>query len=110
VALRWIVARNPLYPLSAALLLFGINRLSTDVVLTASILARWLNGYWEPRIVAVTVGICLLAGPAYYLFDKTKTPPAGQVAIIGSFLLSGLGTIAALTRSLWNPSVSRSNE
>src|SRR5687768_1735892 len=28
--LRWIVARNPLYPLSAALLLFGINRLSTD--------------------------------------------------------------------------------
>jgi hypothetical protein len=28
--LRWVVARNPLYPLSAALLLFGINRLSTD--------------------------------------------------------------------------------
>jgi hypothetical protein len=80
------------------------------MVLAACILSRWLRGYWEPRIVVIAACICLFAAPAHYLFGKVKTSPAGLVALIGSFLLFGLGTIAALTRSAWNPSVSRNNE
>jgi hypothetical protein len=80
------------------------------LVLAACVLSRWLRGYWEPRLVTIAACICLFAAPAHYLFEKARTSPAGLVAIVGSFLLFGLGTIAALTRSAWNPSASRNNE
>ena len=89
---------------------FRIGGAVSIVVLAACVLSRWLRGCWEPRLVAIAACICLLAAPAHYLFDKGKTSPAGLVAIIGSFLLFGLGTLAALTRSAWNPSGTRSNE
>ena len=86
---RWIIAGNPFYPLSAA----GV--------------ARWMTGCWGARLVPAGAAVSLGAAPAYYLFDQARSSPAGLIAVIGSFLLFGLGTVAALTRNSWNHSESR---
>ena len=80
------------------------------LVIAASAIARWLTGEWGPRLVPIAAGACLLVAPAHPIFDIAKSSPAGLLAIVGSFLLFGLGTIAALTRSAWNPSASRNYE
>jgi hypothetical protein len=54
--------------------------------------------------------MCLVFAPAHPVFDIAKSSPAGLLAIVASFLLFGLGTVAALTRSAWIPSVSRNYE
>ena len=69
--LRWIIAGNPFYPLSAA----GV--------------ARWITGCWGARLVPAGAAISLVAAPAHYLFDKAKTSPAGLIAVIGVFSCSG---------------------
>ena len=70
-------------------------------------LARWLAGEWASRLVPLVAGLCLAVAPAHPAFEMAKGSPAGLLAIVASFLLFGLGTIAALTRSEWNPSASR---
>ena len=80
------------------------------LVLAACAIARWLSGEWGSRLVPLAAGICLLVAPAHPVFDIAKVSPAGLLAIGASFLLFGLGTIAALTRSAWSPSMSRNYE
>jgi len=80
------------------------------LVLAACGIARWLAGEWGSRLVPFAAGTCLLVAPAHPVFDIAKASPAGLLAIVASFLLFGLGTVAALTRSAWNPSVSRNYE
>src|SRR5258705_7690670 len=82
--LRWIIARNPFYLLSAALLLFGVNRLSIDpgfipgeesnlvfnfcalqvyeflLVLVAIFLARRLIWYDSTLLIAIENGLVLV--------------------------------------------------
>jgi hypothetical protein len=82
----------------------------TMLVLAACAVARWLTGEWAPRLVPIAAGVCLLVALAHHAFDIAKASPTGLLAIIGSFLLFGLGTVAALTRSAWNPPVSRNYE
>jgi hypothetical protein len=54
--------------------------------------------------VAVPVAGLLVAlcSPANVVFVKLQSTPAGIMAVAGSFLLFGLGTIAALTKSRWS--------
>jgi hypothetical protein len=80
------------------------------VVLAACGIARWLAAEWASRLIPLAAGACLLAALAHPLFDLAKASPPGLLAIVASFLLFGLGTIAALTRGTWNPSVSRNYE
>jgi len=77
------------------------------MVLDAAAVSRWRAGCWGARLVPAGAAISLVAAPAHYLFDKAKSSPAGLIAVIGSFLLFGLGTVAALTRNSWNHSESR---
>jgi hypothetical protein len=80
------------------------------LVLVASAVARWLAGEWGPRLVPIAAVACLLVAPAHPAFNIAKQSPAGLVAIAASFLLFGLGTVAALTRGSWSPSASRNYE
>ncbi len=98
-SLAWIVqsfawVRNGvpvLLPLSIAAVVFAVCGL------------RWfIRLNWSPVVVpiaAVMVGLC---SPANLAFVKLQTTPIGIMAIAGSFLLFGLGTIAALTKHRWN--------
>lgn len=76
-------------------------------VLFIGILAQWIAGYRVSRVVVASALVSLLATPANYLVDKIRSSPTGLLAVVGSFLLFGLGTAAALTRSSWNHSASR---
>jgi hypothetical protein len=80
------------------------------LVLAVCGVARWLTGEWGSRLVPVAAGMCLVFAPAHPVFDIAKSSPAGLLAIVASFLLFGLGTVAALTRSAWIPSMSRNYE
>jgi len=80
------------------------------LVLAACGLGRWLAREWGSRLVPLAAGMCLLVAPAHPVFDIAKTSPTGLLAIVASFLVFGLGTLAALTRNAWNPSMSRNYE
>jgi hypothetical protein len=86
---------------------FRIVAATSMTVLGAAALSRWITSSWGARLVPAGALFSLLAGPAHYLIDKAKSSPTGLIAVIGSFLLFGLGTVAALTRNSWNHSVSR---
>jgi hypothetical protein len=77
------------------------------IVLSAVGVSRWIRGSWPAGIVTAGAAISLLAAPVHYLVDKARSSPTGLVAVIGSFLLFGFGTVAALTRNSWNHSASR---
>ena len=70
-------------------------------VLVAYLLARWLSGLWGPRVVPIAALLSMLAGPGDLAVARLQATPAGLLAVIGSFLLFGLGTLAALTRQRW---------
>jgi hypothetical protein len=40
--------------------------------------------------------------PINFAVIKTQTTPAGVLAVIGSFVLFALGTVAALTKHRWH--------
>lgn len=86
---------------------FRFVAVTSLMVLGAAGVSRWITGCWGARLVPAGAAISLVAAPAHYLFDKAKSSPAGLIAVIGSFLLFGLGTVAALTRNSWNHSESR---
>jgi hypothetical protein len=80
------------------------------LVLAVCAIARWRAGEWGSRQVPLAAAMCLVVAPAHPAFDLAKASPGGLIAIVASFFLFGLGTIAALTRSAWNPSMSRNYE
>jgi hypothetical protein len=62
----------------------------------------WLRLNWSPVAVPVAGLLVALGSPANLVFAKLQTAPAGVVAVVGSFLLFGLGTLAELTKSRWS--------
>ena len=62
---------------------------------------RLLTGEWGPRILPLAVLLVILSGPADSGAVRLRTFPTGVLAVIGSFVLFGIGTIAAVTRSRW---------
>jgi hypothetical protein len=73
-------------------------------VLVIYIVARVVRGYWSARVVPLAALLVILAGPAEFTGNKLETFPTGLLAIIGSFLLFAVGTVAALTRHRWHKS------
>src|SRR6185295_12227332 len=63
-------------------------------VLACYTLHRWLTGGWMTRLVPVSAFVVLLAPPAVNFAERLKSAPPGYLAVAGSFLLFGLGTIA----------------
>ncbi len=54
-----------------------------------------------PDVPAAAV-LAMLSGPTGSTTGGLHSVPAGLLAVIGSFLLFGLGTLAALTKHRWN--------
>jgi hypothetical protein len=46
--------------------------------------------------------LAMLSGPTGSTTSTLHSVPVGLMAVIGSFLLFGLGTLAALTKHRWN--------
>jgi len=64
---------------------------------------RWfIKKTRAPVAVLLAALMVMLTSPANLLCGKLSTTPAGVLAIVGSFLLFGAGTIAALTRHRWH--------
>jgi hypothetical protein len=66
------------------------------------LLSRWLTGSWGSLVVPAAAVLAMLSGPTGSTTGSLYSVPAGLLAVIGSFLLFGLGTLAALTKHRWN--------
>ncbi len=71
------------------------------VVLGGYLAARLGSGCWGPLVTPVSAILAILSGPWNLTTTRVHTAPVGLLAVIGSFLLFGLGTLTALTRSRW---------
>jgi hypothetical protein len=63
---------------------------------------RLLAGWWGPRVVPIGAVLVALSGPLDFIVGKLLNAPLGLLAVLGSFVLFGLGTLAALTRHRWH--------
>jgi hypothetical protein len=79
----------------------GVTLAFSSLVFTIYGIVRWRSGQWGPRAVPLAALLTLLSGPGEFLGGQLQEAPIGLLAILGSFLLFGLGTIAALTRHHW---------
>ncbi len=64
-------------------------------------LHRLLTGNWGPVAIPVGSALVMLVGPGDFSVAHVQTLPAGVLAVVGSFLLFGLGTLAAVTKHRW---------
>jgi hypothetical protein len=56
---------------------------------------------WNHPVVPAAAILVMLSGPSNAAANSMSAMPIGVLAVVGSFLLFGLGTAAALTRHLW---------
>jgi hypothetical protein len=75
-------------------------------VLVIYLVARVVRGHWSARVIALAALLVILAGPVEITGNKLDTFPTGLLAVIGSFFLFAVGTVAALTRHRWHKSES----
>ncbi|MDB6068326.1 MAG: hypothetical protein JWR26_4534 [Pedosphaera sp.] len=73
------------------------------LLLGVCLLLRVRRGHWKPMETPLAALVVLLAQPGNFIVIQFFATPAGVQAIVGSLLLFGLGTLAALTKSRWNP-------
>ena len=59
-------------------------------------------GIWDALVLPTTAMVVLASGPCSLAANAIRSTPAGLLAVAGSFLLLGLGTLAAMTRHLWH--------
>jgi hypothetical protein len=71
-------------------------------VLAAYLAARLFATRWGPAVVPVSALVVMLSGPGDVSAARIQSVPVGLLAVIGSFLLFGLGTLAAMTRHRWS--------
>jgi len=79
-------------------------------VLSAYLISRLVNGAWGARVIPLAALLVAFSGPADSSFTQLHSAPAGVLAVIGSFLLFVLGTVAALTRHRWQREDQASSE
>ena len=60
------------------------------------------RGQWNQFTVPAAAMLVVLSGPASATVEGACATPVGLLAVIGSFLLFGFGTVAALTRHHWH--------
>ena len=70
-------------------------------VLCGYLAARWFRGSWGPWVIPSAAGLVLLTGPSNFAVGQATSIPVGLMAVIGSFLLFGVGTLVAITRHRW---------
>ena len=72
------------------------------LVLAAYVVAQKLAGKWRHPAIPAAAILVTLSGPGIATANHLINLPAGLLAVVGSFLLFGLGTAVALTRSHWH--------
>ncbi|HYG36070.1 MAG TPA: hypothetical protein VEC99_14870 [Clostridia bacterium] len=70
-------------------------------VLGVCLAVRWLQGHWGPIVVAIAALLVMLCAPSQVAAGQLKSTPGALLAVIGSFVLFGLGTLAAITKHKW---------
>jgi hypothetical protein len=73
-------------------------------VLGVWFLFRWLSGKWGHMPILVASIPVLLSAPGHVAAIQLESAPAGLLAVIGSFVLFGLGTLGAITKHRWSSS------
>jgi hypothetical protein len=73
-------------------------------VLASYGLHRWATGNWATRVVPISAAVVFLSAPGTQFAGRLKHTEPGYLAVAGSFVLFGLGTIAAFTRKRWSKS------
>jgi hypothetical protein len=73
------------------------------VVLGACGIVRLVRGGWGWIILPLAASLVIFAGPLDALAGVVAALPAAVLAVGGSFLCFGLGTVAALTKHRWHP-------
>lgn len=72
------------------------------LAILAWVMRSFLAKEWHAKVVPCAVVLVLLSGPTNIGVSTARSAPAWLLAILGSFLLFGLGTATALTRHRWN--------
>jgi hypothetical protein len=72
------------------------------LVLAVYVVAQMRQGKWTQPIVPAAAILTLLSGPGNALGQIIYAMPVGMMAVVGSFVLFGCGTAAALTRGSWH--------
>jgi hypothetical protein len=66
--------------------------------LAAFLARRFAMGAWGPLVIPIAAILVILSGPADATAIKAQTASMGVLAMVGSFLLFGAGTVAALAK------------
>ena len=72
------------------------------IVLGIYLATQLFRGCWGQFAVPVAATLVILSGPGTATANGLNSLPLGLLAVIGSFLLFGCGTVAALTRQHWH--------
>jgi hypothetical protein len=72
------------------------------VVLTVYVCAQIRSRKWDLPVIPGAAILVMVSGPGASAVEGVRTMPPGLLAVIGSFLLFAVGTVAALTRSHWH--------
>jgi hypothetical protein len=81
---------------------FWMPMIPGALVLVAYSVAQWLRGRWANLVIPISAVVVILSNLATPTAQGARSLPAGLWAIIGSFVLLGCGTVAALTRHRWH--------
>jgi hypothetical protein len=81
---------------------FWMSGLMGSAVLAVYFFAAVFGRCRGPRVVLFAALAVMVSGPADAMAVKLQTVPVGFLAVIGSFLLFGLGTAVAFTRHRWH--------
>lgn len=82
--------------------------LLASMILPASLLVgcvvmRLVIGCWRPVALPFAALAAASCAPVNCLITRLQSEPVGLLAIIGSFLLLGVGALVALTKHRWHP-------
>jgi hypothetical protein len=81
---------------------FWMPLIPGGLVLTLCFICPFYRLQWEKIAVPVAAILVMLSSPGSATVNGVRAASVGLLAIIGSFLLFGLGTLAALTRQHWH--------
>ena len=81
---------------------FWMPLMPGGLVLIVCFLCPFHRLQWEKIAVPLAALLVMLAGPGSAALAGVRTASVGLLAVIGSFLLFGVGTLAALTRQHWH--------
>jgi hypothetical protein len=74
---------------------------AATAVLGGYLAARIIGGQWGPRVLPIAAVLVALSGPTHFTASGLQAAPTGLLAVVGSFLLFGLGTLAAANKHRW---------